>query len=93
MSWSLCWDRQWPLRFTRVFVDAFRFRRRGGLNYLGGREYVWRCIGGGGHLGTYVPPSEGEDGESGRILQTNVTVVSVLFEFTKDQIGLGRLGD
>jgi hypothetical protein len=71
------------------------------LGFAGGEGLItWaggsRCGGasvGGGHLGTYVPPSEGEDGESGRILQKNIAVVSVLFEFTKDQIGSGRLGD
>ena len=35
---------------------------------LGFASGVWRCIGGWGHLGTYVPPPTGEGGEAGRNL-------------------------
>ena len=68
--------------FHTIVVDVFRFRKRGGVSYLGG-----------GHLGTYVPPSEGEEGESGRNLQNNVTSFFVLLEFNKNQKGPGRLGN
>ena len=49
-GWHLCCGGgcDGPLRFTRVPIYEFRFRkRRGGISRCG-REKVWRCIGGWG---------------------------------------------
>ena len=64
--------------------------RRGELH---GREGVGVAVHRWGHLGTSVPPSEGEEGESGRNLQNNITSVFVLLELNKNQKGPGRLGN
>ena len=67
------------------------------LGFAGGEGLItWaggsRCGGASvGHLGTSVPPSEGEEGESGRNLQNNITSVFVLLELNKNQKGPGRL--